>query len=361
MKYLLYLSLLFVISSSLYGQPASYNPINTYVPDKPDWDLLMKAADTRIAQYEQNKNYRDKMIDWIFALKAKITDSEFLNSMDKFYKQLRAMDGQDYGAFGYQLDIIKQNIKEEIDNYNSKIKELPKRLWDTGNNDFKFKWYNEAIEKYTELIQISPEFIYTYMNRGLAYFNLKKYSNAIGDFNKFIENKKDDPSAYYNIAWAKYYQKDYIGALTDFNKKIELDPQDYSGYFSRGLCKDELGDTYGAIIDDSKTIELKPEYSMAYNNRGWAKFKQKKYSEALIDVNRSIELDPENSTAYDSRQEIKFNLNDLKGCIEDCNKALAINPNISNSYFIRGRAYYKQGEKSKACENWSKGRRTREN
>ncbi len=57
---------------------------------------------------------------------------------------------------------------------------------------------------------------------------------------------------------------------------------------------------------------------------------------------------------FNSRQETKFALNDLKVCIEDCNSAISLNPKCANSYLIRGRAFYKQGTKTKACEDWSK-------
>ena len=92
---------------------------------------------------------------------------------------------------------------------------------------------------------------------------------------------------------------------------------------------------------------------MAYNNRGWAKYELKKYSEALNDLDKAIELDSKNWAAWDSRAEVKFALNDLKGCISDCNMAISLNPKVANSFFYRGRAYYKIGNKTKACEDWS--------
>ena len=93
---------------------------------------------------------------------------------------------------------------------------------------------------------------------------------------------------------------------------------------------------------------------MAYNNRGWSNFKLKKYNEALNDVNMAIELDDNNSVAYDSKQEIEFYMNNYKDCIRDATKAIALNPKLSNSFLIRGRAYYRNGNKTKACEDWSK-------
>jgi tetratricopeptide (TPR) repeat protein len=288
-----------------YDQPASSNATDTYIDTyvSPDWDFMMKVGEARKASYDRNIAYRDKIIDWIFNLKTKSNDKRFLSAMDNCYKQLRAMDGKDFSQFGNELDIIKQNIKEEIDKCNTRAKERPQKLWDSGNENVELK---------------------------------------------------SEPAAFSARGWTKYYLKDYMGALVDFNKEIELEPSAPDGYYNRGSAKSELGDQNGAIIDYTKSINLNPNFSMAFNNRGWAKYELKKYSEALKDLNKAIELDPANWVAYDSRQETKFALNDLKGCIEDCNTALSLNSNISNSYFFRGRAYYKQGNKTQACADWSK-------
>lgn len=148
--------------------------------------------------------------------------------------------------------------------------------------------------------------------------------------------------------------KKFTQALEDFNKVIELKPEYYIGYFNRARVKSALGDSKGSIEDNNKVIELEPRYSMAYNNRGWDNFILKNYIEALKDFNKAIELEPRNAIAYDSRQETKYALNDFAGCMEDCNMAISLNPKLANSYFFRGKVYFKNGEKTKACENWSK-------
>jgi len=93
---------------------------------------------------------------------------------------------------------------------------------------------------------------------------------------------------------------------------------------------------------------------MAYNDRGWAKFKMNRLTDALADLDKAIELDPKNYIAYDSRQEVKFSIMDYKGCLEDCNMAILLDEKTANSLFFRGRVYYKQGKKDRACGEWKK-------
>ncbi|MDP1727967.1 MAG: tetratricopeptide repeat protein [Bacteroidota bacterium] len=339
--------------AQVFGQTNQYD---TYVPSEyisPNFDMLMRAGATIQARYDQNKKYRDKLIDWVFDLKTKTSERTFLNAMDNYYRQLRAMDGQDFNLLGDKLDIIKQNVKEEIDACNTRMKEAPKLLWESGNNKMKSRDYAGAIRDFSELIELNPTFPYTYRNRGFSYEALGKHSLALADLNKFIDKVQDDAFAYRTRGWIKYYSNDLTGALADFNMQIELDPKS-EAYYNRGSAKSQLGDNIGAIADYTKSIELDPTFSMAYNNRGWSKFEMKRYTDAIKDLNKAIELDENNWVAYDSRQETKFAMNDFKGCIEDCNQAIVLNPKSSNSYFVRGRAYFKTGNKTKACEDWSK-------
>ena len=304
-------------------EPVQQQIISSYVPSV-DPNLLLQAGAIMQKRYEENRKYLNSLLDWVLQLKKVSTDYKFTNTLDIYYTRLRSYAGTDVSYD--KLNAIEMDLKLEVSNFQNSNKLNSNReltandYWKSGNENFKKNKFQQAIQDFTKVIEIAPEFTDSYHNRG----------------------------------WAKYYVKDYIGALADFNKQIELTPDSYTAYYNRGSAKSLLGDYYGSINDYTKSIELKPDYSMAYNNRGYAKFKQKKYVEALEDLNKSIVIDPNNDVAYDSRAETKFVINDINGCINDCNKALEINPKLANSYFIRGKAYQKQGDKTNACENWSK-------
>ena len=356
MKKIVFLTLVILTKLTCFSQINQYDTPShaTYTP-LTQQEIYAPAKMMR-QRYDNNAAKVDGLINWIFELKKTTTESEFSLSMDYYYKILKSYydNNLDLARMDTQIKQVELGIREAIELYNKRMSDVPKKLWESGNNNMKNNNYVDAISDYTNLININPDYIHVYRNRGIAYFYQKNYSLALLDLNKYIDLKSDDSNAFQQRGWVKYYLNDNMGSLRDFNRAIELEPNSFYSFYSRGSAKSNLDDQNGAISDYTRSIEIKPDFSMGYNNRGWAKFKLKRYSEALIDLNKSIELDPTNSIAFDSRQETKFALNDLKGCLQDCNKAISLNPNLSNSYYYRGRVNYRLGNKSVACEDWSK-------
>ncbi len=87
--------------------------------------------------------------------------------------------------------------------------------------------YQEAIEHYTEAIQLDPDYAKAYLNRGYAYDGLGQHQRAIEDFDKAIQLEPDDAVAYNNRGAAYYYLGQYQRAIEDYDKAIQLDP-DYA-------------------------------------------------------------------------------------------------------------------------------------
>ena len=161
--------------------------------------------------------------------------------------------------------------------------------------------YEEAIEKYSEAIELNPNYEIAYYNRGLAKGNSKLYQEAISDFNKAIELNPNDADSYSSRGISKGGLRQYQEAISDLNKAIELNQNHANAYNNRGIAKNNLELHREAIADYDKAIELNPNYAEAYSNRGVAKGKLGQYQEAISDFNKAIELNPNYANAYHNR------------------------------------------------------------
>ena len=77
----------------------------------------------------------------------------------------------------------------------------------------KQKWYKEALKHYTRAIQLDPNQVSAYNNRGNAYRNLEDYNSAIDDYNRVIMLNPNDAEAYSNRGLAYQDIGDYKEAI----------------------------------------------------------------------------------------------------------------------------------------------------
>lgn len=63
------------------------------------------------------------------------------------------------------------------------------KFYNDGNDLYKIKKFQEALEKFTAAIALKPNYANAYNNRGLVKVQLKDTSGAIADYTKAIELK----------------------------------------------------------------------------------------------------------------------------------------------------------------------------
>ena len=79
----------------------------------------------------------------------------------------------------------------------------------------KQKWYKEAVKHYTRAIQLDPNQVSAYNNRGVTHRNLGDYNSAIDDYNRVIMLNANDAEAYSNRGLAYQHKGDYKEAIKD--------------------------------------------------------------------------------------------------------------------------------------------------
>lgn len=95
---------------------------------------------------------------------------------------------------------------------------------DLGNEAFKAKDYQKAIQFYTEAIEVNPSDHTVYGNRAMAYSNLSMYGKSLEDAEKCIEIKPDWGKGYHRKAAALHGIGDLEGAASTYEEGMKVDP-----------------------------------------------------------------------------------------------------------------------------------------
>lgn len=215
----------------------------------------------------------------------------------------------------------------------------------------------EAVEVYNQALQVNPNFVEAYSERGETRFNyLGQKQAAIQDFTKIIQLRPQVHSIVEpNYLANAYFQRGraYLdlgksqAAIADFNSLLSQKPlasQDLP-YIFRGVAKDKLKDFQGAIADFTKVIDDN-SYSRykqeAYHFRGLTYIHIKNIPDAIQDFTKAIEV------TEDAVEKAK--LSRIPELIDDYDPKAY----LPSYYMSRGRAYAKLGYKQQAIEDLKK-------
>jgi tetratricopeptide (TPR) repeat protein len=261
-----------------------------------------------------------------------------------------------------------------------------------------------AIKDINTAIQLDPDRIEYYWQRGFIHWLLKDFQVAIADYTKVIDNpsKIDSSSlinAYRHRGFTYYNLKEYNKAISDTTKAIELDPKNADLYQLRSVSRSSLKDFEGAVADLSQAIEIKPDSCDLYFLRSIIfkiKNELKNEKKAIADLKKAVEIctkniqkNPNNPLNYLYRSAARKLLGDTKGAEEDSQKArqlsdedpslimegqgfvqefrqkqkrmqafyskeIAANPNNPKLYFYRGTVFHGLREYQSALQDFNR-------
>ena len=185
-----------------------------------------------------------------------------------------------------------------------------------------YKEYNEALSHLDRSIEINPEFMYSYLNRGIAKIGLEDFNGARDDFDRVLKLKRGFAKGFLIRGVSNHGLGDEEGMKADFEIGLQLD------YTALSSIPGDL-----ASNAMNKAIEAAPENAIYYYARGYAYFIKGSFREARADFNRCIQLVPGSSDFYKYSGASKMHLDDYEGAQKDLNYALSVNPDDPETYY----------------------------
>ena len=159
-----------------------------------------------------------------------------------------------------------------------------------GDSLFDRNMINEAIAKYSIVIELSPKNKIAITNRAFAYLQFDDYIKSLNDYNVAINLDTTDYINLSNRALVKWYLKNYRGGIIDCDIALTYNPSYAYAYFHKGICHFELNNYKEAIICYDKAIQIDSTFSRAFYNRGNSKFELNNLPSACVDWEKAKAL-----------------------------------------------------------------------
>lgn len=236
---------------------------------------------------------------------------------------------------------------------NSYVQMSAQEFFRAGVEQMQSQNYSEAVQDFTDAIDLKHDFSAAFSNRCLAYLQLAEYESAIQDCTEAVSLNSQNTESYLNRGLANYKQGNYQGAIADYNQVIKLKQIDFRAYYNRALAKSELQYYQEAISDYNYALSLMPvqntfQLAEVYNDRGTIRLMLNDNAGAIADFNQAIHLNQQDYRTYFNRACANQRILNYTAAIEDLTVALKLNPNYAEAYANRGIAHYQLGNERQA-------------
>jgi tetratricopeptide (TPR) repeat protein len=198
-----------------------------------------------------------------------------------------------------------------------------------------------------------PDTSLLFFSRALNYTRMHQYDDAVLSFRKAFQKDPENTEILINLGTVYYYKMEFDSASVVLNRALKLkeDPNIYNLF---SLIETEKGNHDLAMVWIKKALAVKPDDAYFLNNRGYLHLLNNDLPKALADIDQSIGEDPYNPWAYRNKGIYYLKQNDPVAAIRLLERAEKMDANIDKINLYLGEAYFKNGDRKKACVYYEK-------
>lgn len=226
-----------------------------------------------------------------------------------------------------------------------------------GNDAFKLKKYTEAVQFYSQAIELDPNSEASaalYSNRAACWQSLGKFDNAVKDSTDCIRVRPSWLKGHFRKGVALQSLNSLEESLKSFQEAQKVEPENQE-------VKEKLTEVNNLIRQ--RDAKMKPSNCKSAADAkviGNSLFSQGQYERATEFYSRAIELQKEDSEEkanyYANRAACYQQTHLYQLMIEDCNAAIKINPKHVKAYLRRAFAYEGLEKWKLALEDFQKAK-----
>lgn len=218
-----------------------------------------------------------------------------------------------------------------------------------GNESYKAKKFDEAIQHYNKAIELDPTDMTFFNNKAAVYFEQNKYDECIEQCNRAIDVGRE------NRADFKLIAKALSRMASAYQKKDDLDQA--RTFFQKSLSEHRTPDTLSKLTEVEKILkerELKayidPEKSLEEKAKGNENFSKGDYPTAIRHYTEALKRNPDDAKIYSNRAACYQKLAEFKMACDDAEECIKRDPKFVKGYIRKGMALLAMKKSTEASQ-----------
>ncbi len=216
------------------------------------------------------------------------------------------------------------------------------------------KIYDKAIDCFNKVIEIEPNFIGGWVNKGTVLMCIGEYSQALSCYDKAIALDTKSTGAWYAKGELLRHLKKNDEAIECYNHVINIDPEFGKAWFSKGTALMNISNFKEAVTCFEKSIVLNNRNAIVWYNMGIAQDALNKYSDALKCFDEAVRLNPLDIEAWYEKGRELSKLHNYKDAIKCFDKVIQIDSTERDAWHHKGLALKALGKHKEAADCFDK-------
>lgn len=260
--------------------------------------IQLAKISVRNGDMDQTKDYLRQAIEADPENQEYREEYDNLNEINKFMSQgARELDAGEYenAVASYS------KVYEKYPYMTEAIYSLGVVKMREGDFDAAIEYFNKAlaVNKNHEKTQKALKSVAGNMfNEGNNFYRRRDYNNALDYYKKVVAIDNSFYQAYYQLGVVETRLKNNRGAIKAYVKAVEAKPEFYQGWYGLGISKRSDGDNQGALKAFQKAIDINPGYAKAYCAMGDIYYKTNKLDKAKSSCQQAIQADGSYAKPY---------------------------------------------------------------
>ena len=234
----------------------------------------------------------------------KLEANQYQDAIDYYNNGLRKLPNTKGQVRNFESVWLKKaKAQRQLGNYDAALKTCSTalryyqsyQLWNCkALTLYSLKRYKPAIAAYDRAIEIDPEYLWAWNNRGEAYIRLGQVERAVLDFQKAIEL---DPSKSFvpwnNLGKLYYEQQDYQKAIEAYEQALAVKKDYLPALIGLGNAQ-KANQLYSQAVESyDRALAINPNYHEALYGKGSVAEYLREYQTAKQYYHKAFELKPD--------------------------------------------------------------------